>query len=123
MKYIVMETKLGYAIVMDSKGRFSKVVNLDYEVGQELEDVLSFEMENTRKRRRIFIVTTFLIVVICLCITVWSLDEHLDDDIPNDTSTHTHSDNYDDYNDDFDDDDDHNDDHNDEHNANHDDGD
>lgn len=67
MKYIVMETKLGYAIVMDSKGRFSKVVNLDYEVGQELDQVLSFEMKDTRKRK-FFVRTIALAVAACLCI-------------------------------------------------------
>lgn len=71
MKYIVMETKLGYAIVMDSKGRFSKVVNLDYEVGQELEHVLSFETENTRKRKT-FTRTIALVAAICLCIFTYS---------------------------------------------------
>ncbi len=39
MKYVVMETGLSYAIVMDEKGRFIKVPNLNYEVGQSLDFV------------------------------------------------------------------------------------
>ncbi len=40
MKYLVMECGLSYAVVLDSEGRFHKVPNLGYEVGQTLEQVV-----------------------------------------------------------------------------------
>ncbi len=40
MRYLVMECGLSYAVVLDSKGRFYKVSNLGYEVGQTLEQVV-----------------------------------------------------------------------------------
>lgn len=43
MKYLVMECHPAYAVVLDEKGRFLKVPNLCYEVGQELSDVLLAE--------------------------------------------------------------------------------
>lgn len=43
MTYLVMECRPGYAVVLDSQGRFLKVVNRDYELGQTVEDVIVFE--------------------------------------------------------------------------------
>ena len=40
MKYLVMECGLSYAVVLDSEGRFLKVPNLGYEVGQTLNSVV-----------------------------------------------------------------------------------
>lgn len=40
MGYLVMECGLSYAVVMDGTGRFWKVPNLGYTVGQTLEDVV-----------------------------------------------------------------------------------
>lgn len=40
MKYLVMECALGYAVVLDSRGRFIKVPNMGYEVGQVLDFVI-----------------------------------------------------------------------------------
>ena len=40
MEYLVMECGLSYAVVMDGTGRFWKVPNLGYTVGQTLEDVV-----------------------------------------------------------------------------------
>lgn len=67
MKYIIMECKLGYAIAMDTDGRFLKVVNLDYEVGQEVDEVLTFELEDKKQHRKAL--RRFSIVLAaCLCI-------------------------------------------------------
>ena len=43
MTYLVMETHLSYAVVMDEHGRLLKVANLNYQVGQTVENV--FEMQ------------------------------------------------------------------------------
>ncbi len=40
MKYLVMECGLSYAVVMDGEGRFFKVPNLGYTVGQTLQRVV-----------------------------------------------------------------------------------
>lgn len=42
MKYLVMECGLSYAVVLDSEGRFLKVANLGYEVGQTVDSVVEF---------------------------------------------------------------------------------
>ncbi|MGN0413052.1 MAG: hypothetical protein ACI4FV_08440 [Lachnospiraceae bacterium] len=40
MEYLVMECGLSYAVVLDQEGRFIKVPNLGYEVGQTLDQVV-----------------------------------------------------------------------------------
>ena len=40
MEYLVMECGLSYAVVLDQEGRFIKVPNLGYEVGQTLDQVI-----------------------------------------------------------------------------------
>ena len=40
MKYIVMECRPSYAIVLDEEGRFLRTANLRYEVGQTVEHVV-----------------------------------------------------------------------------------
>lgn len=43
MKYMVIETHLGYAVVLSEKGQFIKTANFDYEVGQMVDQI--FEMK------------------------------------------------------------------------------
>ncbi|MDO4543593.1 MAG: hypothetical protein Q4C01_03480, partial [Clostridia bacterium] len=43
MKYLVMECHAGYAVVLDEGGRFLKVANLRYEVGQTVTDVVEMQ--------------------------------------------------------------------------------
>lgn len=45
MSYLVMESKAGYAVVLDNQGRFQKVPNLGYEVGETLDYVTIFPEE------------------------------------------------------------------------------
>lgn len=47
MKYLVMECGLSYAVVLDQEGRFLKVANLNYQVGQTVEEVIPFREEST----------------------------------------------------------------------------
>ena len=42
MKYLVMECHDSYSVVLDNEGRFLKVANMNYQIGQTVEDV--FEM-------------------------------------------------------------------------------
>ena len=60
MSYLVMECRPVYAVVLDEQGRFVRVPNLGYEVGQRLDDVvmleaevLSFEQARPRRARRL----------------------------------------------------------------------
>lgn len=43
MKYLIMECHKAYAIVMDEKGRFLKVANLNYEAGQKVTSIVEME--------------------------------------------------------------------------------
>lgn len=43
MTYLIMECAAGYAVALDENGRFLKVPNLGYEVGQRADDVVVFE--------------------------------------------------------------------------------
>lgn len=58
MKYIVMECHPGYAIVLDEEGRFLRVANIRYEVGQTVTDVVemqvpqSLPIDISHKRKR-----------------------------------------------------------------------
>ena len=47
MKYMVMECHPGYAVVMDNAGRFLKVANMHYEIGQTVSSVLEMNMSGS----------------------------------------------------------------------------
>ncbi len=69
MEYLVMECALSYAVVLDSEGRFLKVPNLGYEVGQVLEHVVIQElspMQQTYRKR----FTQWAAMAACLCLIV-----------------------------------------------------
>lgn len=44
MKYLVMECHLSYAVVLDEEGRFLKVANQHYEVGQTISEIMEMEI-------------------------------------------------------------------------------
>ena len=73
MSYLVMECHPAYAVVLDERGRFVRVPNLGYEVGQRLDDVvdfdasvLSFEQAKPRRARRGL--AAALVAAACLCV-------------------------------------------------------
>lgn len=43
MRYLIMECATSYAVALDEEGRFVRVPNLGYEVGQEVDDVVIFD--------------------------------------------------------------------------------
>ena len=43
MSYLIMECAASYAVALDEEGRFVRVPNLGYEVGQEVDDVVIFD--------------------------------------------------------------------------------
>ena len=40
MKYLVMETHPAYAVLLDEKGRFLKAANLNYQVGDTVQNII-----------------------------------------------------------------------------------
>lgn len=66
MKYLVMECGLSYAIVLDEQGHFLKAANLNYQVGQELDQVVLLRpRRKVRSLRRAFSLTA---VAACICL-------------------------------------------------------
>ena len=51
MKYLVMESEPGYAIVLDEEGRFLRVANRGYAVGETLTEVIEMAVPAAPKRR------------------------------------------------------------------------
>ena len=73
MKYLVMECGLGYAIVLDDKGRFLRVPNLGYEIGQTVENVILFPEAEAEKPQRSFFqrnISRLTAAAACLCLVV-----------------------------------------------------
>ena len=67
MRYLVMECGFSYAVVLDQQGRFLKVANLGYTVGQTVDSVVPFreEQKKSRTSRRVIPV---LAAAACLCL-------------------------------------------------------
>ena len=75
MSYLVMECRPAYVVVLDEQGRFVRVPNLGYEVGQRLDDVVTFDaavlsFEQTRPRRARRGLAAALAAAACLCALV-----------------------------------------------------
>lgn len=51
MSYLVMECHPGYAVVLDSRGRFIKVANKQYKVGQRVDRVFEMETEKPASQK------------------------------------------------------------------------
>lgn len=71
MEYLVMECHLSYAVVMDHEGRFQKVANLGYQVGQEVDSVLP--MNEPKPVSPMAKWTPALSMAACLCIVFTGL--------------------------------------------------
>ncbi len=78
MKYLVMETNLAFAVVLDERGKFSEVPNLGYKVGEELDSVVLFESKATLLPRINRARAARLVSAACVCLAmlvswrVWS---------------------------------------------------
>ena len=68
MKYLIMECHKGYAIALDEDGRFLRVANMNYQVGQTTEDVLCYREETHGMSKKKII--TFLSTAACFCLLV-----------------------------------------------------
>ena len=65
MEYLVMECHQSYAVVLDHQGRFKKVANLGYQVGQEVSSVVELHQP---KPRGVIHWQPVLTAAACLCI-------------------------------------------------------
>ncbi len=65
MSYLVMECHMGYAVVLDEYGRFLKVVNRHYEVGQTVYDVIPVR-ERTQPILRLRAARIIAVAAACL---------------------------------------------------------
>ena len=65
MEYLVMECHSSYAVVLDHQGRFKKVANLGYQVGQEVSTVVELRQP---KPRGVIRWQPVLTAAACLCI-------------------------------------------------------
>ena len=59
MKYLVMECHLSYAVVLDEEGRFLRVANRHYKVGQMVTNIIEMQIpqertDTGRKKRKNF---------------------------------------------------------------------
>ena len=73
MEYLVMECHRSYAVVLDHEGRFKKVANMNYQVGQEVSSVVELREP---KSSRILRWQPLLTTAACLCILfmgVWQM--------------------------------------------------
>ncbi len=52
MKYIVMECHRAFAVVLDEDGRFLKVANMHYEVGETVTEVIEMNVQPKKKQHR-----------------------------------------------------------------------
>lgn len=75
-KYIVMECHLSYAVVLDEDGRFLKVANRHYQVGQTVTDVIEMQIpqsipkQKKTKRKRWFYSLAAMAAVMVMMVTI-----------------------------------------------------
>ncbi len=74
MRYIVMECQLSYAVVLDENGRFLKVANRHYEVGQTVTDIIKMQTPQAalQKKNRTWIYS-LVAMAACLALVVTAL--------------------------------------------------
>ena len=65
MSYLVMECHMGYAVVLDEYGRFLKVVNRHYEVGQTVYDIIPVR---ERTQPTVYIRAARIAVAVAACL-------------------------------------------------------
>lgn len=77
MKYMVMECHPAYAVVLDETGRFSKVANMHYSVGQTVTEVVEMAAPQTKradtKKKTVRWVSSLAAVAACLVLIFTSV--------------------------------------------------
>lgn len=75
MKYLVMECHLSYAVVLDEEGRFLRVANRHYKVGQMVTNIIEMQIpqertEAGRKKRKNWIYSLAAVAACLILVTV-----------------------------------------------------
>lgn len=68
MKYVVMECHTAYAVLMDEDSRFVKAANLNYEVGQTVENPVLMESFKQTKTAKLITIKRIIAAAACLAI-------------------------------------------------------
>ena len=68
MSYLVMECHQGYAVVLDNQGRFLKVANMGYEVGQRVDRVIEAQEQKSMSLIWQRQAVKLLAAAACLCL-------------------------------------------------------
>ena len=71
MTYLVMECHYGYAIVLDTQGRYLKVANRNYLVGQQVTDVIPFEAPKKQINTRRWANIGAFAACLCMVVSLW----------------------------------------------------
>ena len=75
MKYLVMECHLSYAVVLDEEGRFLRVANRHYKVGQMVTNIIEMQIpqertDTGRKKRKNWIYSLAAVAACLILVTV-----------------------------------------------------
>jgi hypothetical protein len=68
LKYLVTECNKAYAVVLSDDGRFLKVANLNFNVGQKVDTVIS--MDGTKKKANITFIRNIAVAAACFLIII-----------------------------------------------------
>ena len=69
-KYMVMECRLSYAVVLDNEGHFLKVANRHYEVGQTVTDVIEMQIPQSSTRKKIISKPMYILAAVAACMVL-----------------------------------------------------
>ena len=70
MKYMVMECHLSYAVVLDEEGRFLKVANRHYEVGQTVTDIVEMQVPQSAVQKKKANKWMYLLAAMAACLVL-----------------------------------------------------
>lgn len=74
MKYMIMECHKGYAVALDEEGRFLRVANMHYEIGQDVSEVTAFrEQKTVGMRQRLIMYASLVACLLCIVIASFQL--------------------------------------------------
>lgn len=71
MTYLVMECHMGYAVVLDAQGRYLKVANRNYLVGQQVTDVVPFDAPKKPFTPRRWANLAAIAACLCVAVSLW----------------------------------------------------
>ena len=73
MKYMVMECHPGFRVVLDENGSFIKAVNMHYEQGQTVEDIIPLDIRKKEENKPLKLKYFITAMAACLIIVITSL--------------------------------------------------